>query len=112
MGSGRQVPSYLVSFFHSENSGLGGQNPQGYNNPEFDKIADEFRAACDQPKLKELAFKMQEILSEELPYVPLFNAPLFEAFRADAFVGDHMPYEKVFDGIQGTNGLMGYVQLK
>jgi peptide/nickel transport system substrate-binding protein len=111
-GLGGKFPSYLVSFFHSENAGLGGQNAQGYNNPEFDKIADEFRLACDQAKLKELAFKMQEILSEELPYVPLFNAPLFEAFRADAFVGDHMPYEKVFDGIQGTNGLMSYVQLK
>jgi peptide/nickel transport system substrate-binding protein len=111
-GLGGKFPSYLVSFFHSENSGLGGQNPQGYNNPEFDKIADEFRAACELAKLKELAFKMQEMLSEELPYVPLFNAPLFEAYRADALVGEHMPYEKVLDGIQGVNGLMSYVQLK
>lgn len=111
-GLGGLFPSYLVDFFHSRNSGLGGFNPQGYNNPEYDKLAEEFEKACEQPKLKELAFKMQEMLSEELPYVPLFNAPLYEAFRADALVGDHMPYEKVFDGIQGTNGMMSYVQLK
>ncbi|MCS7198282.1 MAG: ABC transporter substrate-binding protein [Candidatus Bipolaricaulota bacterium] len=111
-GLGGTFPDYLVEFFHSRNSGLGGFNPQGYNNPEYDKIAEEFEKACELSKLKELAFKMQEMLSDELPYVPLFNAPLFEAYRADVIVGERMPYEKVLDGIQGVNGHLSYIQLK
>ena len=40
-------PDYLESFFHSRHSGLEGHNPGGYNNPEFDRLADELLAETD-----------------------------------------------------------------
>ena len=40
-------PDYLEAFFHSRHSGLEGHNAGGYNNPEFDRLADELLAETD-----------------------------------------------------------------
>jgi len=37
-------PDHMRWFFHSDQAGIGGFNPQGYSNPEFDKLADKFMA--------------------------------------------------------------------
>ena len=40
-------PDYLEAFFHSRHSGLERHNAGGYNNPEFDRLADELLAETD-----------------------------------------------------------------
>ncbi len=90
-------PDYIVDFFSSKRAGPGDFNTPGYMNPEFDEVGDEFLAATDLEKAKELAYKLQEMLAEDLPYVVLFTAPIYEAYRADQI---QFPYTEVLDGLQ------------
>ncbi len=95
-------PDYIADFFHSRRAGPGDFNTPGYMNPKFDKLADEFLEATDINKARELAFKLQEMIAEDVPYVVLFTTPIYEAYRADMI---KFPYTKVLDGLQSVNGL-------
>lgn len=100
-------PDYLRDFFHSSNAGPGGFNSPGYNNPEFDKLADELLAATDLEEARKIAFRLQEWLAEDVPYIVLFDTPLLEAYRKDHVA---YPFTKVLDGIQGLYGATHYVR--
>jgi peptide/nickel transport system substrate-binding protein len=77
-------PSYLESFFHSRNTDLRGFNAQGYSNPEYDRLVDEFLGeANDMDRAAVLAGQLQEFLATEVPYIPLFDTPIIEAYRSD-----------------------------
>ena len=102
-------PDYLESFFHSRHSGLEGHNAGGYNNPEFDRLADELLAETDVEAARQLVFNMQEFLAEDLPYVPLFDTPLVEAYRSDRV---EYPYIHSLGGLQNAAGLTTLVQFK
>ena len=102
-------PDYLESFFHSRHSGLEGHNAGGYNNPEFDKLADQLLAETEVDAALELAFAMQAFLAEDLPYVPLFDTPLVEAYRSDRI---EYPYTHSLGGLQDASGLTTLVQFK
>ena len=77
-------PTHLVDLFHSSQAAPGGNNPGGYNNPEFEQLADEFIAETDLLAARDKAFQLQEILAEELPMVVLFSVPIIEAYRSDS----------------------------
>lgn len=94
-------PDHVADFFHSKRAGVGDFNAAGYNNPEFDKLADEFLAASDIEKARELSFKLQEILAQDLPYLVIFDTPTTEAYRTDQVI---FPYEKTLSGLQYVNG--------
>ncbi len=99
-------PDYLRDFFYSKNAGPGGFNTPGYNNPAFDKLADEFIDQTDMNKAKELGYKLQEMLADEVPYVILFTTPMLEAYRTDRI---QFAYTKTLDGIQ--SGYAGYGEI-
>jgi len=101
-------PDYLQAFFHSRYTSPGDFNAQGYSNPEYDVIADAFVAEQDLGKAKELAYKLQDFLAEELPYVVLFYSTVVEAYRSDMVA---YPYTTTLDGLQAQNGMPGYVKL-
>jgi ABC-type transport system substrate-binding protein len=101
-------PDYLKDFFSSEESVPGGFNPQGYNNPEYDALADAFVAEQDLTKAHDLAIEMQEFLAQDLPYAVLFYSPTYEAYRSDKV---KYPYTETLDGLQTLNGLPGSVKL-
>ena len=102
-------PDYLENFFHSRHSGLEGHNAGGYNNPEFDRLADELLAETDVERAMDQVFKMQEFLAEELPYVTLFDTPIVETYRSDKLV---YPYTQNLGGLQSVGALTGTVQFK
>ena len=102
-------PDYLESFFHSRHSDLEGHNAGGYNNPEFDRLADELLAETEVEAARELVFEMQEFLAEDLPYVTLFDTPLVEAYRSDRI---EYPYTHSLGGLQNGAGLTTLVQFK
>ena len=102
-------PDYLESFFHSRHSGLEGHNAGGYNNPEYDRLADELLAETDVDAARELVFEMQAFLAEDLPYVPLFDTPLVEAYRSDRV---EYPYTYSLGGLQNASGMTTLVQFK
>ena len=88
-------PDYLRSFFHSANNRPGGWNMSGYSNPEFDRLADESVRAMDPRMRQELIRKMQQVVMEDVPYIPLYNPAAIEAVGEKRFTG----WEQMIDGI-------------
>jgi len=80
-------PDYVRSFFHSKNDRKRGWNMSGYRNPDFDRIADESARTMNQEKRKKLIWKMQKMILNDVPYIPLYNPRMIEAVREDRFHG-------------------------
>ncbi len=102
-------PDYLESFFHSRNSESQGYNPGGFNNVEYDTLADEFLAESDLEEARRQAARMQEFLAEDLPWVVLFTTPIVETFRSDRI---EFPYTDYLGGLQEVGGLPSTVTFK
>jgi ABC-type transport system substrate-binding protein len=64
-----------------------GWNMCGYSNHEFDRISENSSRAMDIGQRKKFVFQMQQILAEDLPYLPLYNPKLVEAVNSDRFSG-------------------------
>ena len=72
---GNQDPIFLKDLFST--GAIPGDkvkccNRSRYSNPEFDKIVADAVNAGDREKAKEYYFKAQEIVSDELPLIPLW----------------------------------------
>ncbi len=80
-------PDYLRSFFYSKNDKPRGWNMSGYANPEFDRLADIQMGLTDTGERKKLILEMQQILMEDLPYLPLYNPHIIEATLNTRFRG-------------------------
>ncbi len=91
-------PDYLRTFFHSENDRPGGWNMSGYNNPEYDRKADQSSRAMDREERRELILELQRILMRDVPYIPLYNPNLIETVRTDRFEG----WVPMLEGIGNT----------
>jgi len=97
-------PDYLCDFFTSDS----GYNVGHYSNPDFDAACSTFLEETDLNKARDEAFKLQETLAEELPYVTLFTAPVLEAYPTDKV---QFPYTEVLDGLTNLNGMPSSVKL-
>jgi ABC-type transport system substrate-binding protein len=113
-------PDQAVSFFHSRNDScaeqtedgecLGGLNTPGFNNPEFDAIADAFEGAKTVEEAIKLSNQLEAILYDELPYLVLMNPPVLEVYRSDSI---ELPFTTVLDGItDACTGCPSTVKLK
>jgi len=80
-------PDYMYAFFNSRNDKPRGWNMSGYKNLEYDKIAKAQRSVVDVEKRKSMIWKMQEIVMEDVPYIPLYNPHIIEAVCTDRFEG-------------------------
>ncbi len=65
---------FLTPFLHS---GANKWTGSGYYNPEVDKLLDEAAVLTDQQKRAELYRKVQEILAEDCPIIPLLQGKLY-----------------------------------
>ena len=70
----------------------------GYNNPDFDRIADESAKSMDRDKRQKLIWEMQKIIVKDVPYIPLYNPELIEAARKGKFSG----WVEMLEGIGNT----------
>lgn len=77
----RYDPSfYLHQFLHSQNAppsgedGSSGWNVSGYDNPEYDELADQQQEQLDPGERQETVYEMQEIIREDEP-VPMVLHP-------------------------------------
>ena len=69
----RSDPDELTyNLFHSSTADSG-YNFIGYNNPEYDQVAEAQRVETDENKRQELILKSQEIISEDQPYMLLVH---------------------------------------
>lgn len=105
-------PDYLRDLFHSSRAGNGDQNFPGYNNAEFDALADTFVEAGDLETARVRALRLQQTLAEELPWVVLFTPELLEPVRNDVL----LPFDVALDGLQSrlvpASGLLSYTALE
>jgi ABC-type transport system substrate-binding protein len=93
-------PTFLSNFFHSRYAQPRGRNTAGYMNPAYDKLVDSFvEEADDMARARALAFELQEVLNRDVPWIPLFDTPIVEAYRSDQVV---FPTTTVMGGIQGA----------
>ena len=72
---GNQDPIFYRDLFASTDfpdRKLNGRNRARYSNPEFDKIIDEAVKTVDRIKAKELYAKAQDIISSDVPLLPLW----------------------------------------
>lgn len=102
-------PDYLEAFFHSRHSELEGYNPGGYNNSEFDRLADDLLAETDLQAARQQVFEMQAFLAEDLPYVVLFDTPIVETYRSERI---EFPYTETWGGLQSVSGMPSLVNYK
>lgn len=87
----------LVALFHSRNGvETGGRNTTAYSSAEFDAAADSFVAASTVDEAVRWTKEMERIISEDLPYLPLFRSPVIEGF------GSHVDF--AVDAIMGGHG--------
>ena len=105
-------PDYLNDFFNSSRAGLGDFNLGGYSNPEFGALAEQLVAETDITKARAQAFRLQEIVAQELPYVVLETTQILEPFRSSI----RLPFTKVVDGFQkyfqNASGPLAYTQVE
>jgi len=64
----------LGEMYVSRNIPPNGRNYSRYNSPEYDKLADAQGWEINVEKRKELLRQAQEILSNDLPYIPLYTS--------------------------------------
>lgn len=80
-------PDYLRPFFHSGNNKPRGWNMSGYTNPVYDKLANEQKGIVESKERKKVIWEMQQILMEDVPYIPLYNPHILEAVSTKNFKG-------------------------
>lgn len=72
---------YIWDQFHSSNIKDQGNNRVGYNNPEYDRIADAQKRAMDQEERRALVFQAQEILARDAAMFPLWYNDLDQVYN-------------------------------
>ncbi|MBS4021764.1 MAG: hypothetical protein KGZ79_05020 [Dethiobacter sp.] len=79
-------PSRLVELFHSDLS-KANVNIGAFGNEEFDRLADELRVTMDDAARKDLINKMQAIVANEFPIIPLYYENIVNAYDKTVFSG-------------------------
>ncbi|HTZ97214.1 MAG TPA: ABC transporter substrate-binding protein [Terriglobales bacterium] len=69
---GNEDPDIFEYVFHSTRFTPHGANRTYYSNPRADALIDQARSELDQAKRKVLYAELQQILSEDLPYIDLW----------------------------------------
>jgi ABC-type transport system substrate-binding protein len=80
-------PDYLRRFFHSSYNSPDQWNDTGYNNAEFDRMADLQVKALNLEDRRGIVMALQSRLMTDLPYIPLFVPHRMEGIRSDRFEG-------------------------
>ena len=65
---------YLTPFLHSQANGWTGT---GYSNPQVDQLLDQAATLADQNQRAQMYQQVQQILAEDVPFVPLIQGKLF-----------------------------------
>ncbi|MET1128508.1 MAG: ABC transporter substrate-binding protein, partial [Thermoproteota archaeon] len=76
-------PWYFSSYYVEEQYVPGGNNPWGFVNKTFEELLKRAESTVDEAERVELYKKMQEILAEELPLVPVYVRFWMQAYRSE-----------------------------
>jgi len=90
-------PDYLNDFFVSSQAVPDGNNAGGYVNPDFDAQSEALLSCDSVSSCKEISDNLQILLSEEVPYVVLFDTGIIEAYRSASV---EYPFTTTLSGLQ------------
>lgn len=79
-------PGFLLSV-HLTDEIPTGNSETGYANPEFDDLYGQQATELDPDKRREIIWKMQEILHDDIAYIIPYYPQSTQAFRTDRFTG-------------------------
>jgi peptide/nickel transport system substrate-binding protein len=74
-------PDVFELVFHSKRIPPDGPNRGRYRNAQLDALTDGIRTEMDRGKRKELCSKVQKIVAEDLPYIPLWYTDVVSVHR-------------------------------
>ncbi|RLG82246.1 MAG: hypothetical protein DRO39_09685 [Thermoprotei archaeon] len=77
------APWYYSSYYVKDQYKPGGNNPWGFINDTFEKLLREAENTIDENKRAEMYYKMQEILADQLPLIPLYVRYWMQVYRAE-----------------------------
>ena len=80
----------------------------GYNNEQLNKLCEQQLYEIDTAKRKEIVFKIQELIAEEIPQIPLYNTTGYVVFKPAKFDG----WEYMFDHHEVTHNKLSYLDVK
>ncbi len=87
---------YLRQIYSSKTQAV--QHAQGYANPDVDRLCDEQLTAVDEANRKEIVGRIQRMIADDLPLLPLVYPHIFSIFDKRAF--DQWYYTE--GGVGGT----------
>jgi peptide/nickel transport system substrate-binding protein len=84
-------------------------NNTGYSRQKMEKLIERFRLATSIPQARKIAWEMEGLIADDLPYLPLYWANIIEAYRGDLVEID---IDGILGGIQASLGAFGQVTPK
>ncbi len=78
-------PDQLRRMFHSKSRMVGFSRARGYQNPEFDQLAEAQVSMPDPAERRKAVNRMQEILAEDLPVFALYYTARVVVYNAEVF---------------------------
>lgn len=63
------------------------KNYYNYNNSEYNSLVSRIQNTPDRAAIRQLAYRMQELLAEDIPTVPVCTTDTIVAYRTDRFTG-------------------------
>ena len=79
-------PNLLLSVMTTDEIPTG-SSETGYSNPEFDELYYQQASEMDFETRKELVWKMQQIVFDDVVYLIPYYDPALQAYRSDKFTG-------------------------
>ena len=64
-----------------------GSNYYHYDNPKYNRLMEELKNTTDRDKRKEIGYRMQAVLAEDVPTIPVCSTGTLVAYRTDRFTG-------------------------
>jgi peptide/nickel transport system substrate-binding protein len=85
---GGVTPHFMFDLaLYSANVGKTRQAASHYSNPELDKLLDSFYQTSDEAEQRKIMDQVQMIIGRDLPYVAVFNNPLWYEYSTKRFTG-------------------------
>ena len=76
-------PWYYSAYYVKSQYVPGGNNPYGFINETFDKLVAKADQTVDEKERVQIYYKLQEILADQVPLVPLYIRYWMQAYRAE-----------------------------
>ena len=78
---------FTFNLFHSSTA-ENGYNFIGYNNPQYDQVAEEQRVTIDQERRRELIYQAQQIIADDCTYIFSVNPLVNIVYNNQVFAAD------------------------